>query len=222
MRQQRTISDAIERYNHALRRHAEEKAGRPLAELDEATREELRRRRITFQGIRDELLRVARWVTADSRPSLLPELLSLRLAILVEEVRDEIFSYVSATVAEEHADTSVDIAPAERDLVAFQTELRLRCLDRYHVAKLLAETYDEGKRFMKLDALVEQYQALARELRGVDSPDPIRAARLELYREVLAKTVAFLEEIFPSTAGTHDRITALLRPAPAAQARRDP
>jgi len=100
-RRQREISDAIERYNTAVQRLMERQRGVPAAEFDEASRLELNQRRITFQGTREELLRRARGLTEESGPELFPDLLCLRLAILTEDVRENIFHEVSARVADE-------------------------------------------------------------------------------------------------------------------------
>jgi hypothetical protein len=208
---QRTITNAIERYNHALRRHMEETLGVSAREFDDAAREELHRRRITFQGTRDELRRIARQVGRGSDPELVPELLSLRLALLTEDVRDEIFGGVAALVADERTSAGEEMSVDERELTAMEIELRLRCLDRYHVARLLAQNYAEARRFMDLDALLQSYRDLAREERDSEDPDAIRLGKMALLREVLSKSIARLEQIFPASAGTHTRESLLLR-----------
>jgi hypothetical protein len=208
---QRTITEAIERYNHALRRHMEKTLGVPARELDDVARAELHRRRITFQGTRDELRRLARQVGRGSDPESFSELLSLRLALLTEDVRDEIFSEVAALVADEHASEGEEMSVEERELAAMEVDLRLRCLDRYHVARLLAQNYAEARRFMDVDALLQRYRDLAREERVSENPDAVRLGKMAILREVLSKTIAWLEQIFPASAGTHTRETLLLR-----------
>ena len=206
----RTISEAIERYNHAVRRYLEELKGRPVSRFAPEELEEMRQRRITFQGVHDELRRRARTVTVESGPEHIPELLSLRLAILNEDARDEVFSSVAATLAAERADQQ-DLTAAERDTVALAIELRMRCLDRYHVARLLAVNYNEARRFMQVDDLLEWFQDVARQRRQATEPNPQHDARLALLREAIERSLGFLEEIFPRAAGTHERERALVR-----------
>jgi len=212
---QRTITEAIERYNYALRRHMEEALGVSAGEFDDEAREELRRRRITFQGTRDELRRLARQVGRDSGPELVPELLSLRLGLLTEDVRDEIFSAVAALVADERSGAGDEMSASQRELATMEIELRLRCLDRYHVARLLAQNYAEGRRFMELDGLLQRYRDLAREEHDSEKQDAVRLGKMAILREVLSKSIAWLEQIFPQTAGTHTREMLLLRRAEA-------
>ncbi len=214
-RRKRTISEAIERYNHAVRRHLEVVLGRPVNQFGAAERDRLCQQRITFQGIHDELRRRGRDLTASSGPELIPELLSLRLAILNADARREVFSAVAATLADERADQQGDMGPEERELIAFEIELRLRCLDRYHVTRLLAVNYPEGRRFMKVDRLLERYQELIRQRASLTEPDPWVEARLVVVREVAERSLGFLEQIFPKTEGTHERERAVLRGAPA-------
>jgi len=209
-KRKRSITEAIERYNHAVTRKLEVELGCERSDFDDAQMEELRRRRITFQGVRDELRRRARVLGPDSDPSLIPETLSLRLAILTEEVRVSIFHDVAALVADEHADARGGMTPVDREILAMETELRLRCLDRYHVARLLAVNYSEGRRFLALDRLLEDYREL-RTSRAAGEPDPVARARAAILRDVLQRSIAFLEEIFPSSTGTHDREMRLLR-----------
>jgi hypothetical protein len=211
--QQKTIANAIERYNHAVRRHMEQELSKPLGEFSDKERTQLRRRRITFQGTRDELCRVARDVRADSSPTLIPELLSLRLAILTHDVRDQIFGEAAAFVAYDAADAN-DLAEEERDLIAVRTVLWLRCLDQYHVAKLMADTYTEARRLMDFDELIERLQQRVREERDSPGADATRVERIEIIRDVLRRYIEFLEESFPSSAGTHTREATILREAP--------
>jgi hypothetical protein len=211
--QQKTISDAIERYNHAVRRRMEEELDKPLSTFDEVERERLHRRRITFQGTRDELRRIAREVRADSPPDLMPELLSLRLAILTREVRDQIFGETAALVAYEAADSN-DLSEDERDLLADRTLLWLRCLDHYHVVELMAENYAEARRLIGFDTMIEQLQQRIREERGSPGTDPTRIDRIDTIRGVLRRYIEFLERLFPSSAGTHTRESTILREVP--------
>jgi hypothetical protein len=206
LERQRTISDAIERYNRAVRRAMEEELGVPAREFDETAKEELRRRRITFQGMRDELHRLAREVGPDAGPELVPELLSLRIALLTEDVRDELFSGVAALVADERADADDDTSVERRELTALEIELRLRCLDRYHAARLLAQNYDEARRLMGFDEMLERYRQLAR-----GEPDEVGLAKAAIIREVLLRNIGWLEEIFHNSAGTHTHEMLLLR-----------
>jgi hypothetical protein len=206
----RSISEAIERYNHAVRRRLEVVEGVPVARFSPHAREQLRQRRITFQGVHDELRRRARALTPESRPELIPELLSLRLAILAEDARGEVFGAVAGLLADERADQE-DLSPEDRELAALEIELRLRCLDRYHVARLLAVNYSEARRFLQVDELLAWYQELARQRRQAAAESPRDEARARLLREVIGRSLGFLEEIFPRAAGTHEKERALLR-----------
>jgi hypothetical protein len=208
--QQRSISDAIERYNHAVRRNYEEEAGKPVADFGSDERGELRRRRITFQGTRDELCRVARTLRQDSPVDRFPELLSLRLAILTREVRDEIFSEAAAFVADEAADAE-DLDEETRDLLAYRAERWLRCHDQYHVARLLAKNYAEARRLMSYDDLLNRLQELVAEERETPEPSLKLRERIAVLRGVLRRYTAFLEEIFPASADTHTREATVLR-----------
>jgi hypothetical protein len=209
--QQRTITDAIERYNLAVRRNMEETLGRRMGQLDAEELEELRRRRITFQGVRDELRRRAGQLEEMSGLDALPELLSLRLAILTEDARDEILGEVGAFIADRAADADPEMSREDRDLIAMRTELWLRCLDQYHVARLLAKNYAEARRLMGFDSLMKRLRQLATD--GPDSPgaDQNRRRKIEILRSVLRKYLTFLEEIFPASRGTHSRESAVLR-----------
>jgi len=208
----RSISEAIERYNHAVRRHLEETRGQPVDAFDAAAREQLRQRRITFQGIRDELRRRAQKLTRESGPELIPEILSLRLGILTEEMRDQIFSEVAALVADEFSDSRGGLPSDERDLVALETELRLRFFDRCHAARLLAVNYAEARRFLELDTLLAWYRDLIYERNmDPDGTNPKREATIAVLRDVLQRSLLFLEEIYPSSVGAHDREQASLR-----------
>jgi hypothetical protein len=206
----RAIATAIERHNLAIQRLMEQQWGVPVSRFNPEALAELRRRRITFQGTRDELLRRARELTPESGTELIPELLSLRLAILSEDVRDEIFSQVAAILAGEKADRDPDMTPAARDRLAQAIELRLRCLDRYHVARLLAENYPEARRLMNVDPLLQRFETLRQAEREAGTVDPGREENLATLREVLLKMLAFLEQIFPTSAGTHERERRLL------------
>lgn len=208
---QLSITTAIERYNLAVRRLMEQERGVPVSQFDEASRVLLRERRITFQGTRDELLRRARRLTPESGSELIPELLSLRLAILSEEVRDQLFSEVAAIIADEAADANPEMTTAQRRLLAEETELRLRRLDQIQVARLLAENYAEARRMMSLDEQLGWYESLCREEAAAPGADALRGERIELLREVLLAKLADLEAIFPMTKGTHEREARLLR-----------
>jgi hypothetical protein len=134
----------------------------------------------------------------------------MRLAILSEEVRDQIFSEVAAIIATDRAD-ELGLSGFERTLLAEETELRLRALDRFHVARLLASSYAEGRRFMGIDELMEVFGALAAEERKDPGREQGRPRRLDTLRAVLNTELSYLEQIFPKTAGTHDRDRSLLR-----------
>lgn len=210
----RSIAEAIEKYNHSVRRHMEVEHGQPVEQFDAAAREELRQRRITFQGIRDELRRRAHALTPESGPDLIPEILSLRLAILTEDVRDQIFSEVAALVADEVSDSHGGLSQEEREILALGMELRMRFLDRCNAARLLAVNYAEARRFLQLDALLSWYRELVyqRQLEGAE-PDANLAASSVILREVLQKSLDFLEATYPTSQGTHDRERASLRTA---------
>lgn len=210
--QSQRITDAIERYNYAVRRNMEAELGSPLSALSTAQRAELQRRRITFQGIHDELLRLGRTLGDDARPEEFGELLSLRLAILDESARQQVFGEVCAKVAAEAADRAADMAPAERDAVAVATELRLRVLDRYHVARLLADSYEEARRLMNFDKNLARYAALAQQPGGDPAKDLGRSIQLGALRKALLTQLGYLELLYPKTAGTHTTERRALRP----------
>lgn len=212
--QKSAISQAIERYNWALRRWMEQERGTQVNQFDEASKEILHRRRITFEGIHDELLGRAEQLTSESGPELIPELLSLRLAILNEDVRDQLFTEVAATLASRKADEQPDMSPEEREVLAFEIELRLRCCDQFHVAHLLAESYQEAKRLMGFDHLLDRYQQEGRRISQTPHDDPFCERRIKVIREVLMKKMGYLESIYPRSKGTHDRVMAILREVP--------
>lgn len=198
------IVGAIEHYNTAVRRLMEQEVGSEVSVFDPEAMGKLRQARITFEGTRDELLRRARDLTPNSEPELVPEILSMRLALVSEEVRDEIFSEVAAIVAGERADLA-DLTSEQREGLAEELELRLRALDRFHVASLLAESYAEARRFMEIDRLMETFERLHHDELAAPGADPRRTARLHLLRDALNLEITFLERIFPKTAGTHRR-----------------
>jgi hypothetical protein len=209
--QQRAITAAIERYNLALLRYMEQERGVPAEKFDEASRTELHQRRITFQGTREELLRRARGLRPDSGPELLPDLLSLRLALLTEDVRAGVFAEVAAQLAKEESASRPDLSPEALRHLAEATALRLRSLDQFHVARLLAESYPEARRLMDVDDLLHRYEAQRREEFAHPGVEPGRAEELEVLRNVLLDKITFLADLFPITAGTHDREISLLR-----------
>ncbi len=206
------ITQAIERYNYAVRRHMEATLGAPLSAFTPAQRAELQRRRITFQGIHDELLRLGRTLGDDARPEDFSELLSLRLAILDETARQQVFGEVCAKVAAEAADRAEDMPPAERDAIAVATELRLRVLDRFHVARLLADSYEEARRLMNFDKNLARYQELAQQPGGDPARDLGRSIRLGALRKALLTQLGYLETLYPKTEGTHTAERRALRP----------
>ena len=142
--------------------------GASAADFDEASKQELNQRRITFQGTREELLRRARRLTAESRPDSTSSSWSCA-GHRHRGVRDEIFQRLCTRSAAE-ANMTHGMSQAERDTLAAATEARLRCLDRYHVTRLMAQDYPEARRLMDLDALLERYQRLGQ-------PDPAAYGR---------------------------------------------
>ncbi len=218
--QSHRITEAIERYNYAVRRNMEATLGVPLSAFDPAQRAELQRRRITFQGIHDELLRLGRELGDDARPEDFSPLLSLRLAILDEDARQQVFREVCAKVAAEAADRAPDMTPAERDAVAVATELRLRVLDRYHVARLLADSYEEARRLMNFDKNLARYEELAKQPGGDPARDMGRSIRLGAFRKALLTQLGYLETLYPKTAGTHTAERRSLRPPKGAPGQR--
>ena len=209
-KQKRTISNAMERYDTALRRWFEQMAGCRVEEFDTERRAALRSRRINFARTRDELLECAGKLTPDAAREPISELLSLRLAVLNEDARDQLFAEVSATQAALMADEDEKISHEEQEILAFEIEQRLRCLDRYHVAALLAVSYPEARRLMQIDHLLDQYQN-ERDKSEQTAEDPYRERRIAAIRGVLLNEIGFLEKVFPHSKETHDRELALLR-----------
>lgn len=202
------ISQAIERYNKAVTRWMEQETGKRVDKFDEETLAALREQKIGFEGIRDELLRCGKHLTKESGPDLLPDLLSLRLAILTEEAREQVFAEVAATLASRAAEETPDMSYEERQALAFEIDLRLRSFDRFHVASLLSESYQEARRLMEFDSLLERFQ----QLRTTPTPDdPFFERRLETTHQVLLKELSFLEKIYPRSKDTHDVENAILR-----------
>jgi hypothetical protein len=108
------------------------------------------------------------------------------------------------------ADDEEKISHEEQEILAFEIEQRLHCLDRYHVAALLAVSYLEARRLMQIDHLLDQYQN-ERDKSEQTAEDPYRERRIAAIRGVLLNEIGFLEKVFPHSKETHDRELALLR-----------
>jgi hypothetical protein len=206
----REITGAIERYNLAVRRLMEQDRGQPAAQFDDGDRAELSRRQITFAGAREELLRKSRDLQPDSPPEHVGEILSLRIGILPAEARDSLFQDVARTGAEERARERGGLDEREMALEAVFIEWHLRTRDRYYIARVLAGTYEEARHLLHIDDMLERIDgAIAA---GKEDPDKARFfdGEADILRGCARLAVGYLEELWPSSRGSHSKLLARL------------
>ncbi|MBN1945387.1 MAG: hypothetical protein JW797_06890 [Bradymonadales bacterium] len=211
-RWKKMISQAIERYNWAVKRWMEQEQGRKTSDFDEQAKQLLVSRQITFEGISQELLACAAQVTAQSEPEVIPELLSLRLAILNEEDRNRLISEAAAA----QAATLPGVTPDQKEMRAFEIEQWLHCCDQYHVADKLAKSYNEARRFLEIDRLFQRHDEEIKAEREAPQLDPNRERRIQVLREMLFKKIGYLEQLYPRSKGTHKKDLDRLRILPGA------
>jgi len=207
----REITGAIERYNHAVRRCLEQDRGKPVSDFNEEETRELSRRQITFAGARDELLRKSAEVEPESPPEVVGEILSLRIGILPAEARDALFREVARTRAEERARDRGGQDEDEIALDALAIEWHLRIRDRYYIARILAGTYEEARRLLRLDDMLEWIDAAI--AAGKEDPGKARfhRRRADILSGCALLAVRYLEELWPSSRGSHPKLLARLQ-----------
>jgi len=212
LQRQTAIANSIDRYNTTLRHFMEQECGKPVADFPPDLKQRFTQARITFQGTRDELLRLAR-DTAAGRDIDWKELLSMRLAMLNEDARLQIFREVCALVADEVELANPDMRPEQRGVFARTLQVKLQWQDRRHVAPLLAETYNEARRILDFDTLFANYETLRRKASEAGPGDPFDVELLATTRAVLLSMIELIEQLFPKAAGTHEREMNSLRVA---------
>jgi len=206
----REITSAIERYNHGIRRYMEQQLDKPVARFEEEEKEELHRRQITFACARDELLRKSRSLLPDSPPEIVGEILSLRIAILPAGARDLLFREVATARAEELSRERGGMEERDTELEAFSLEWNLRIRDRYYVARLLAGTYEESRRLLRIDLmfdLIDRESESGKEKHGEEGD---HHRRVDILRDCIRQAVEYLEELWPSSRGVHEKLLARL------------
>jgi len=206
----REITGVIERYNHAIRRYLEQECGKPIAEFDEEEKGELSRRQITFAGTRKELLRKSRELEPDSPPEIVGEILSLRIGILNAEARDALFQEVARTRAEESAGDRGGLTEEEIELEALAIEWQLRIRDRYFIARILAATYEEARRLLRVDDMLEWIDAAMAEAEKAPDRRRFLVRRAEILGDATRLAVRYLEELWPTSLGAHRKLLARL------------
>lgn len=206
----REITSAIERYNHGVRRCMEQQLDKPVARFEEDEKEELNRRQITFAGARDELLRKSRALRPDSPPEIVGEILSLRIAILPAGARDLLFREVAAARAEELAREREGMEEMETELEAFSLEWNLRIRDRYYVARLLAGTYEESRWLLRIDLMLDLIDRETESGKENPGEEQYHHRRVDILRGCTRLALEYLEELWPSSGGAHEKLIARL------------
>jgi len=207
----REITSAIERYNHAVRRFMEQERKKVFTQFDEEERSELGRRQITFAGMRDELLRRSRELHPGSSPEIIGEILSLRIGILPAEARDSLFREVARARVEEITGEGKNMDDRERENTAFSIEWNLRIRDRYYIARLLAVTYEEARRLLRIDPMLERIESEIESGRNDPGEEQVHRRRIGILRACALQAMEYLEELWPSSRGTHARLLARLK-----------